>query len=88
MLIQQEDYQAAADWADRAATAPGAHYLIAMIALAANGLADATTRRPAGGGRYAGSSPMPLRADYFAAFPTRHSASRTRIATELRRQGF
>ncbi|SFG93508.1 hypothetical protein SAMN04488020_10536 [Palleronia marisminoris] len=29
MLMQQEDYQAAADWADRAATAPGAHYLIA-----------------------------------------------------------
>ncbi len=39
MLIQQEDYKAAARWADRAATTPGAHYLIAMIALSANGLA-------------------------------------------------
>src|SRR3546814_19523801 len=39
MLIQQEDHQAAAHWADRAATTPGAHYLIALIALAANSLA-------------------------------------------------
>lgn len=59
MLIQQEDHQAAAGWADRAATTPGAHYLIAMIALVANGLPSATSRRRGGGRRPAGSSPTP-----------------------------
>ena len=88
MLIQQEDYTAAARWGDRAATTPGAHYLIAMIAMVANGLAgrddqaarwcEAVRRR-----RSDASS-----ADYFAAFPTRDGKSRSRIAAELRRQGF
>jgi len=38
--FQRGDYAAAADWADRAARAPGAHYLISMIALASNTMAD------------------------------------------------
>jgi TolB-like protein len=88
MLIQQEDHEAAAGWADCAATTPGAHYLIAMIALVANGLAERheqaarwrqTTRR---------LRPDATSTDYFAAFPTRDTASRARVAAELRRQGF
>ena len=39
MFIQSGDYAAAARWGDRAAATPGAHYLIAMIAMVANGLA-------------------------------------------------
>ncbi|EKD60981.1 MAG: hypothetical protein ACD_54C00453G0001, partial [uncultured bacterium] len=39
LCMQTGDYQAAARWGDRAASTPGAHYLIAMIALAANSLA-------------------------------------------------
>jgi TolB-like protein len=88
MLMQQEDYQNAAHWANRAAAQPGAHYLISMIADAANGLAgrhhdaaqiqrDVLQRRP------------DARAvDYFTAFPTRDAASRLRIARELARHGF
>ena len=88
MLIQQEDYTAAARWGDRAATTPGAHYLIAMIAMVANGLAgrddQATRWCEAVRRRRADASSS----DYFAAFPTRDGKSRSRIAAELRRQGF
>lgn len=88
MLIQLEDHQAAADWGDRAVTTPGAHYLIAMIALAANGLAGrrdqaARWRRKAGW-----LKPDATAADYFTAIPTRDTASRERITAELRRHGF
>lgn len=87
MLIQQGDYEAAAGWADRAATAPGAHYLIAMIALAANGLAG----RHEQAGRWRRETHRLKRGakatDYFAAFPTRHTQSREKIAAELHRHG-
>ena len=88
MLIQQEDHQAAADWADRAATAPGAHHLIAMVALAANGLAGRDDQAARWRREVRRLKPDLTKADYFTAFPTRQLASRTRIAAELRRQGF
>ena len=88
MLIQQEDHQAAARWADRAATTPGAHYLIAMIALAANGLAGRQDKAARWRQKVRQLKPGATAADYFAAFPTRHMASRSGIATELRRHGF
>ena len=88
ILIQTGDYQAAARWGDRAAATPGAHYLIAMIALAANGLAarhDQAARWKQEVRRLKADASA---AHYFAAFPTRDAASRTRIAAELRRHGF
>ena len=88
MLIQQEDYDAAASWADRAATQPGAHYLIGMIALAANGLAGRHERTGPLGQDIRRRKPDATLADYFTAFPTRDMASRARIAAELVRQGF
>jgi tetratricopeptide (TPR) repeat protein len=88
MLIQQEDDQAAADWADRAATTPGAHYLIAMIALAANGLAGRHRQAARWRQKVRQLKPDATAADYFAAFPTRDTASRARIAAELHRHGF
>ncbi|WP_026987071.1 winged helix-turn-helix domain-containing tetratricopeptide repeat protein [Fodinicurvata fenggangensis] len=88
MLIQQEDHEAAASWADRAATTPGAHYLIAMIALAANGLAGRHDQAARWRRQVHRRKPDATVADYFAAFPTRDTASRARIAMELRRHGF
>lgn len=88
MLIQQEDDQAAAGWADRAATTPGAHYLIAMIALAANGLACRHDQAARWRREVRRLKPDATAADYFTAFPTRDAASRVRIAAELRRHGF
>lgn len=88
MLLQQEDHQAAAGWADRAATTPGAHYLMAMIALAANGLAGRHDQAARWRQKVRRLRPDATAADYFAAFPTRHTASRARIETELKRHGF
>ncbi len=88
MLIQQEDHAAAARWADHAASTPGAHYLIAMIALAANGLAGRHDQAGRWRREVRRLKPDATAADYFAAFPTRHVESRMRIAAELRRQGF
>jgi TolB-like protein len=88
MLIQQEDHEAAAIWADRAATTPGAHYLIAMIALVANGLAERQEQATRWRQRIRRLKPDATSADYFAAFPTREMKSRARVAKELRRHGF
>jgi TolB-like protein len=88
MLMQHQEYPAAARWAGRAAATPGAHYLIGMIAVVAHGLAgehgeavrwrnEVRRRRPDASAR-----------DYFTAFPTQDARSRALIAAELRRQGF
>lgn len=88
MLIQQEDYQAAADWSDKAAAAPGAHHLIAMIALVANGLADRHKQADRWRQQAIHLRPDTTAKDFLAAFPTRDAASRLKIAAELHRQGF
>lgn len=88
MLIQQEDYQAAADWSDKAATAPGAHHLIAMIALVANGLAGRSSQADRWRHRAVRLRPDTTAEDYLTAFPTREAASRAKIVAELHRQGF
>ena len=88
MLIQLEDHEAAAGWADRAATAPGAHYLIAMIALVANGLAERHEQAARWRQTIRRLKPDATSADYFAAFPTRDTKSRARIEKELHRHGF
>ncbi|WP_171054490.1 winged helix-turn-helix domain-containing tetratricopeptide repeat protein [Roseovarius arcticus] len=88
ILLQQEDYQAAADWADRAATAPRAHYLIAMIALAANGLAGRDNQATRWRHEALRLKPDATANDFFAAFPTRDALSRKKIAAELSRNGF
>ena len=88
MLIQQEDHEAAAGWADRAAATPGAHYLIAMIAIVANGLAERHEQATRWRQTIRRLKPDATAADYFAAFPTRESKSRARIEKELRRHGF
>lgn len=88
MLIQQGDHEAAAGWADRAATTPGAHYLIAMIAVVANGLAGRHEQAGQWRQKVRRLKPDATSEQYFAAFPTREAASRVKIASELRRQGF
>ncbi|WP_245243306.1 hypothetical protein [Pararhodobacter sp. SW119] len=87
-LIQIGDTRAAARWADRAATTPGAHYLIAMIAAVANGLEGrhqqaARWRQEARRRRTDASANQ-----FFTAFPMVDDVARARIGSELRRQGF
>ncbi len=88
MLIQQQDHHAAASWADRAAATPGAHYLIAMIALCANGLAGRHDQAARWRQKVRRLRPDATAADYFSAFPTRDTPSRARLAAELSRYGF
>lgn len=88
MYMQTGDYAAAARWGDRAATTPGAHYLIAMIAMVANGLnlrhEQATRWRQT----VRRLKPDASAAQYFTAFPTCDAKSRLLIAAELSRHGF
>lgn len=88
MLMQTGDYQAAARFGDKAAATPGAHYLIAMIALAANSLAGLDNQAARWKQEVLRRKADASAAHYFAAFPTRDAISRARIATELRRHGF
>jgi TolB-like protein/tetratricopeptide (TPR) repeat protein len=87
-LIQIGDSRAAARWADRAATTPGAHYLIAMIAAAANGI-DGRHQQAARWRQEARRrKPDATAEQFFAAFPMVDCDTRDRIRSELRRQGF
>ncbi len=87
-LIQTGDTRGAAQLADRAASTPGAHYLIAMIAAVANGLDG----RHQQAGRWRQDAlrrkPDASVAQYFAAFPIRNENARRLITQELKRQGF
>jgi len=88
MFIQSGDYAAAARLGDRAAATPGAHYLIAMVAMVANGLAERHETAARWRQKVRQSKPNASAAHYFAAFPTCDIASKTLIAYELRRHGF
>jgi len=85
--IMQGEHDEAAVWANRAAQAPGAHVLIAMIAAAANALAadPAQARRWAADVRR--RAPGMSVADFFRAFPMRSAPHRSTIAAELIRLG-
>jgi TolB-like protein len=87
-LIQTGDMGAAARWADRAANTPGAHYLIAMIALVANGLDGRHQQAARWRQDVRRRKPDAAAAHFFAAFPLVEDDTRTRIGDELCRQGF
>lgn len=88
MLIQQGDFAGAARWAEKAATAPGAHHLIALIAVAACGLAGAKEAAT----KWAGTARAKRRdvsaGDYSRAFPIRDGQTRQTIEAVLRGHGF
>jgi tetratricopeptide (TPR) repeat protein len=87
-LIQIGDTRAAARLADLAASTPGAHYLISMVAAVANGLdgryQQASRWRQDARRRKSDASI----AQYFAAFPIRNEKARRLVTGELKRQGF
>lgn len=85
-MIDYEDETAAA-WADRAAHAPGAHVLIAMIAAAAHGLAGDNARAAAWARNVRERHPGLSREDFFRAFPMRSGEQRKRIAGVLAENG-
>jgi TolB-like protein len=82
-----EDLEAA-DWAERAARSPGAHVLIALIAVAMNALAENHTRAAWWAENVHSRNPALTRDDFFRAFPIRSEDTKKRIALTLARFGF
>jgi TolB-like protein len=82
-----EDAEAAA-WAERAARAPGAHVLIAMIASAAQAIAGNEPASVAWAANVRERGPSLTRADFFRSFPMKVAATRARVAEALGRRGF
>jgi TolB-like protein/Tfp pilus assembly protein PilF len=86
-MIMGEDAEAA-QWAERAARSPGAHVLIAMIAVAAHGLAGDEVRAASWGANVRSRNPALTRADFFRAFPMKPEATKARVSNALERFGF
>lgn len=88
MLMQQGDFATAARWAEKAATAPGAHHLIAMIAVAACGLAGDTKQAAKWSAAARAKRADAAASDYSRAFPIRNADTRRVIESVLRKNGF
>jgi len=78
---------AAAGWAERAARSPGAHVLIAMIAVAAHALAGDEARAVAWAANVRERGPELTREGFFRSLPMRAEPARARIAGALERHG-
>lgn len=86
-LALEED-AAAAEWAERAAHSPGAHVLIAMIAVATHALGGDDARAAAWAADVRARDAALRRADFFRSFPMKSEAMRARVAAALARFGF
>jgi len=86
-MMQGEDLEAA-DWAERAASAPGAHVLIAMIAVAAHALAGNKERATAWSANVRSRNAALGCDEFFRAFPMQSTATRTRVSKALVQFGF
>jgi len=78
----------AAEWAERAARSPGAHVLIAMIALVGHALGGDATRAAAWAANVRARNATLTAADFFRSFPMKDEPLRTRVASALARFGF
>lgn len=86
-MALDEDAEAAR-WVERAARAPGAHVLIAMIAVAAHAMAGDDARAAWWATRVRERNPALTREDFFRDFPIQLPAMRSRVAAALQRFGF
>lgn len=86
-MMLGEDAEAA-QWAERAARSPGAHVLIALIAVAAHAQANNDTRAAAWAADVRSRNPALTRDDFFRAFPMKSAATRARVLKALTRFGF
>ncbi|MDB6086225.1 MAG: transcriptional regulator [Gammaproteobacteria bacterium] len=86
-MVMGEDAEAA-DWAERAARSPGAHVLIALIAVAAHALGGDEIRAASWAANVRLRSPALTRSDFFRAFPMKSAAIKARVSNSLARFGF
>jgi len=78
----------AAVWAERAARSPGAHVLIAMIAVAAHALAEDPARASSWASQVRARDEALGREDFFRSFPMKSEAMKARVSEALARFGF
>lgn len=86
-LVLGEDADAAY-WAERAARAPGAHVLIAMIACAAQALAGNEAASRAWAANVRERNPALTRGDFFRSFPMKSEGARARVSGALAARAF
>ncbi len=86
-MVVGED-AAAAEWAERAARAPGAHVLIAMIACATQSIVGDDMRAAEWAANVRSRNPVLARADFFRSFPMKSEVTKARLAGALERFGF
>jgi TolB-like protein len=86
-MVMGEDAEAA-DWAERAARSPGAHVLIALIAVAAHVLGGDEIRAASWAANVRSRNPALTRSDFFRAFPMKSEATKARVSDALARLGF
>jgi len=82
------EHSEAARWAERAARAPGAHVLIAMIASAAQALAGDEESSGAWAANVRERGPALSRDDFFRSFPMKLADVKARVSGALERRGF
>ena len=81
--MARDEHAEAAAWVERAARAPGAHVLIALIAAVVHVLAGDRARADAWAANARARSPDLTRKDFFRAFPATSAAMRDGAATAL-----
>ena len=86
-LVLGEEAEAAR-WAERAARAPGAHVLIAMIACATKAIAGDEAAAGAWAANVRERNPALTREDFFRSFPMKTPAARMRVSEALQLRGF
>jgi DNA-binding winged helix-turn-helix (wHTH) protein/tetratricopeptide (TPR) repeat protein len=85
--LQTSDMEEAALWADRAARAPGSHYLVAAIAAGVHEQAGLHDKAQAWAKAVRTRRPGMTREDFFRAFPFDDPETRETLFTALRRIG-
>ncbi|WP_102225761.1 adenylate/guanylate cyclase domain-containing protein [Acidimangrovimonas sediminis] len=88
ILAQTGREEEAADWAERAANAPGAHFIIWLIAVACLGMAGRTAEAARWAEKVRARRPDANQQHFFSALPMRDPLSRAHFGTALAAQGF
>jgi hypothetical protein len=78
----------AARWAERAARSPGAHVLIAMIAVATHELGGDSRRAASWAANVRERNAALTRSDFFRSFPMKNESMRMRMSNALSNYGF
>jgi len=86
--LDNDDREAAAQWAEEAARAPGAHVLIAAIAVAMHACNDDDKKAQRWAENVRSRRPDLTQKDFFEAFPFERPQARRRLSEALAKYGF